>query len=124
MLVKRAKVQSKLATSKISMTNVLKLAARFEKMLRERQLSEDAKEKNEEELLSELVNKYNSYKANSALKRWQISADQYQAIWAIIIGMDETSRSLLRAHLDHNKWEESGSFAAFSVLGEHVCFSG
>jgi len=60
MLVKRAKVQSKLATSKISMAKVLKLAARFEKMLRERQLSEDAKEKNEEELLSELVNKYNS----------------------------------------------------------------
>ena len=99
------------------MTKVLKLAARFEKMLRERQLSEDAKDKNEEELLAELVNKYNSYKANSALKRWQISADQYQAIWAVIIGMDETSRSLLRAHLDHNKWEESGPS---SVLGDHV----
>lgn len=59
-------------------------------------------------MLVEMIEKYNGYKANSALKKWQINPDQRQAIWAIIIGMDETSRSLLKAHLDHNKWEESG----------------
>lgn len=76
--------------------------------MRERQCLEGSKEKSEEDLLVEMIEKYNGYKANSALKKWQINPDQRQAIWAIIIGMDETSRSLLKAHLDHNKWEESG----------------
>ena len=30
----------------------------------------------------------------------------------IILGMTPLSRSLIRAHLDHNKWEESGSLLA------------
>lgn len=77
--------------------------------MRERQLSESSKDKNEEELLSELISKYNGFRANSALRKWQISSDGHAAVWSIIIGMDETSRSLLRSHLDHNKWEESGA---------------
>ena len=84
------------------------MAARFEKLLKERQQTESSRDKNDSELLQEIVVRYNSYKANAAIKKWQISNDQSQAIWCIIIGLDETSRGLLRAHLDHNKWEESG----------------
>lgn len=69
---------------------------------------ESARELNEGEILQELVQKYNGFKANSAIRRWQISPDQQSAIWCIIIGLDEASRNLLRNHLDHNKWEESG----------------
>ena len=95
---------------------VLKLAARFERLIKERQLCESAKEKNEEELLSYLICKYNSFRANSALRKWQITSDGHQAVWCIIIGMTETSRSLLRSHLDHNKWEESGASASFDHM--------
>ncbi|CAK8992499.1 Uncharacterized protein SCF082_LOCUS3131, partial [Durusdinium trenchii] len=99
---------------------VLKLAARFERLIKERQLCESAKEKNEEELLSDLICKYNSFRANSALRKWQITSDGHQAVWCIIIGMTETSRSLLRSHLDHNKWEESGYSESILRLKRHM----
>ncbi|CAK9084683.1 unnamed protein product, partial [Durusdinium trenchii] len=99
---------------------VLKLAARFEGLIKERQLCESAKEKNEEELLSDLICKYNSFRANSALRKWQITSDGHQAVWCIIIGMTETSRSLLRSHLDHNKWEESGYSETILRLKRHM----
>lgn len=95
----------------------MKLASRFERLLKERRECSTSHGKNDDELLSELVSKYNSYKANAALKKWQISSDTQVAIWAIILGMDEVSRSLLRSHLDHNKWEESGALTRFFCLG-------
>ncbi|CAK9049981.1 unnamed protein product [Durusdinium trenchii] len=82
----------------------------------ERQQTESGREQNESELLNELVSAYNSYRANAAIKRWQISGDQQAAIWCIIIGLDDTSRCLLRSHLDHNKWEESGIIADIGAL--------
>lgn len=97
-------------------TKVLKLASRFEMLLKERQQTESGREQNESELLNELVSAYNSYRANAAIKRWQISGDQQAAIWCIIIGLDDTSRCLLRSHLDHNKWEESGIIADIGAL--------
>lgn len=105
------------------MLQVLKLAARFERLIKQRMLAESAREMCESDVLAELVSKYNEYKANSALKKWQISSDQSAAIWCIIIGLDDISRGLLRSHLDHNKWEESGPFAkicAKDILCKHV----
>lgn len=87
---------------------VMKCSLRFEKLMAERRCSEDAKSMTDEELLAELVAKYNSYKANSALTKWQISPDQHSAMLAVICGMTGESRQLVRAHLDFNKWEESG----------------
>lgn len=95
---------------------VLKLAARFERLIKERMMTETTMD--ESACLSDLISKYNSYRANSAIRKWQISQDQSSAIWSIIIGLDEVSRSLLRSHLDHNKWEESGSLSRFQQ--QHV----
>ncbi|CAK9053859.1 Uncharacterized protein SCF082_LOCUS29314 [Durusdinium trenchii] len=110
----------KMHEKKMELASVLKLAARFERLIKERQLCESAKEKNEEELLSDLICKYNSFRANSALRKWQITSDGHQAVWCIIIGMTETSRSLLRSHLDHNKWEESGYSKTILRLKRHM----
>ena len=93
-----------------SWVKVLKLATRFERLLKERMQDESSKDQDESAVLESLVARYNDFRANAAIKKWQISSDQHQAIWCIIIGLDETSRSLLRSHLDHNKWEESGWF--------------
>lgn len=104
-----------------SQNQVLKLASRFEALLKEQQAHESSRSQNESELLAEIIGRYNAFKANSAIKKWQISADQSAAIWCIIIGLDETSRSLLRSHLDHNKWEESGSFAFIGFFCVLIC---
>lgn len=91
--------------------DILKTALRFEQLLVERRRT--SSDMNDSEILAELVTKYNQYRANAAIKKWQVSADGHQAIWAIIIGLDEISRSLIKQHLDHNKWEESGVFSQF-----------
>eukprot|EP00435_Cladocopium_sp_Y103_P054918 s717_g18.t1 len=98
----------------LNVQDVLKMATRFEMMLKERMKSEAARDQNESEMLQTTVSRYNSYQANAAIKKWQISQDQFQAMWCIIVGLDEISRSLLRSHLGHNKWGESGSCACFS----------
>lgn len=95
---------------------VLKLAARFERLIKQRMLCENAREMSEADVLAELIDKYNGFKSNAALKKWQISGDQSAAIWCIIIGLDDISSGLLRSHLDHNKWEESGSFAKIRCM--------
>ena len=93
--------------------DILKTALRFEKLLAERK--QYVSDQNDSEILADLVQKYNNFKANSAIKKWQVSAEGHQAIWAIIIGLDATSRTLIRQHLDHNKWEESGPMALTSM---------
>ena len=98
---------------------VLKLSMRFEKLLAERRGLESSKDLNDSEILGELIQRYNSFRANTAIRKWQISADGQAAIFAVIVGLCEPSRQLLRAHLDHNKWEESGfllSFAGFGII--------
>lgn len=86
--------------------DILKCSLRFEKLLLERK--QTCSDMNDTEILADLVAKYNTFKANSAVKRWQISADAHQAIHGIIVGMSDEARALIRAHLDYNKWEESG----------------
>ncbi|CAK9111498.1 Uncharacterized protein SCF082_LOCUS51755 [Durusdinium trenchii] len=98
--------------------DVLKLAARFERLIKERMMTETTMD--ESACLSDLISKYNSYRANSAIRKWQISQDQSSAIWSIIIGLDEVSRSLLRSHLDHNKWEESGYNESILRVKRHM----
>lgn len=89
--------------------DLLKTALRFETLLNERRKT--CSDKNDSELLDELITKYNGFKANAAIKKWQVSPDAKAAIEGIIVGMTEESRGLLRAHLDFNKWEESGFLA-------------
>ena len=93
------------------------MATRFETMLNERKRAEACRDLNDSELLTDLITRYNGYRANAAIRKWQINQDQAQAIWAIIVGLDEISRSFLRSHLDHNKWEESGSLVMFGNFG-------
>ncbi|CAK8995946.1 unnamed protein product, partial [Durusdinium trenchii] len=85
----------------------MKLAARFEQMMRDRRHDESTKDLNDEELLSMLIQRYNSYKANSALRKWQLNADAQAAIFGVIRGMCPEARALVRAHLDFNKYTES-----------------
>ncbi|CAK9079982.1 Uncharacterized protein SCF082_LOCUS38149 [Durusdinium trenchii] len=92
----------------VNFSEVMKLAARFEQMISERRRLEEYKDVNDEELLSSLISRYNSYKANAALKRWQVNGDQQSAILGIITGMCSEARALVRQHLDFNKYEESG----------------
>lgn len=87
---------------------VMKLSLRFEKMIAARKLEETSKTMSDGDILSELFARYNSYKANSALRRWQITTDQQSAIIGVILGMTHESRMLIRAHLDFNKYDESG----------------
>lgn len=96
---------------------VLKLSMRFEKLLAERRGLESSKDLNDSEILGELIQRYNSFRANNAIRKWQISADGQAAIFAVIVGLCEPSRQLLRAHLDHNKWEESGFLLSFAGIG-------
>lgn len=89
---------------------VMKLAARFELLIQQRRQCAECKDQSDEEILSMLIQRYNSFKANAALKLWQLNGDAQSAIFGIISGMSTEARSLVRQHLDFNKYEESGFF--------------
>lgn len=99
---------------------VLKVSLRFEKLLQQRKASEDGKTMNDSEILADIVKKYNDFKANAGIRKWQISPDQHLAIWGVICGLTSDSRDLLRSHLDFNKWEESGPSAAFVSASYYI----
>lgn len=82
---------------------VLKCAQRFEVLIAERKTQESYRDMNDAEILQELVTRYNSYRANSAIRRWQLSPDMHQAMIGFILGMTSDLRAEIRAHLDHNK---------------------
>ena len=86
--------------------DILKCSLRFEQLLNERKAI--SRDQNDTEILADLIAKYNGFKANAAIKKWQISPDAHLAIHGIIVGMTSESRALIRSHLDYNKWEESG----------------
>ena len=79
---------------------------------------EECKEMKDEEILQMIIQRYNNYKANSALKKWQISPDQQSAISGIIWGMCPTARLLVKQHLDFNKYDESGYWDSWVYLFE------
>lgn len=90
----------------------MKVSMRFELLMQQRRLQPDSAELNDNELLGQLISKFNSHKATSALKKWQITGDQHQAMLGIICGLSAAARSLIRSHLDWNKYEQSGSLAS------------
>ena len=94
----------------------MKCSLRFEKLLAERRALAAYKDMNDVEILQGLLEKYNGFKANAALKRWQISQDQFSAMLGVIVGMTREARALIRSHLDWNKWEESGFLADFALF--------
>lgn len=89
----------------------MKLSLRFEILLKEQRCLPENDGLNDGELLKQIVDRYNSYRANTAIKRWQLSGDQLQAISNIVTGMCQDARDLIRVHLDFEKWEESGYLA-------------
>ncbi|CAK9075622.1 unnamed protein product, partial [Durusdinium trenchii] len=93
--------------------DIMKCALRFEKLILERRLTESCRDSNDQELLQSIVNRYNGYKATAALRRWQIGPDMMSAMLAVICGMTSESRDLVRMHLDHNKFDESGKCLSF-----------
>ena len=97
---------------------VMKMASRFEDLIKERRQLEECKEMKDEEILQMIIQRYNNYKANSALKKWQISPDQQSAISGIIWGMCPTARLLVKQHLDFNKYDESGYWDSWVYLFE------
>lgn len=88
------------------------MSLRFEKLMAEHRFNETAADLTDSDLLAQLVDRYNNFRSNVAIKKWQISDDMRRSIEGIILGMTPLSRSLIRAHLDHNKWEESGTLLA------------
>lgn len=98
----------------------MKCALRFEKLILERRRTESCKDQNDQELLQDIVSRYNGYKATAALKRWQIGPDMMSAILAVICGMCAEARQLVRFHLDFNKFDESGCLDV--VVGLPFCF--
>lgn len=101
-------------------TEIMKCALRFEKLILERRRTESCKDQNDQELLQDIVSRYNGYKATAALKRWQIGPDMMSAILAVICGMCAEARQLVRLHLDFNKFDESGCLNV--VVGLPFCF--
>ncbi|CAK9090490.1 unnamed protein product [Durusdinium trenchii] len=55
--------------------DVMKLAARFELLIQQRRQRAECKDQSDEEILSMLIQRYNSFKANAALKRWDYNQD-------------------------------------------------
>ena len=94
------------------LAKLMKVSMRFELLMQQRRLQPDSAELNDNELLGQLISKFNSHKATSALKKWQITGDQHQAMLGIICGLSAAARSLIRSHLDWNKYEQSGSLAS------------
>eukprot|EP00438_Fugacium_kawagutii_P036217 Skav223158 [mRNA] locus=scaffold2973:257878:262548:- [translate_table: standard] len=85
--------------------DLLKTALRFEKLVAERRATSTGL--NDSEILSELILKFNGFQANAAIKKWQVGTEARLALEGIICGMTPEARSLIQAHLDFNKWEES-----------------
>ena len=88
---------------------IMKLSQRFELLMHERRSKAGSENISDQDLLSENIERFNDFKSNAALKRWQITPDQTAAIQGIVLGMTEDSRNLVRSHLDFEKYEESGS---------------
>lgn len=93
-------------------SKIMKVSQRFEILMQQRRLQPDAASMTDGDLLQSIVSKFNNFKANAALKKWQVTPDQHSAILGIVCGMTQESRQLVRAHLDHNKWEQSGFLAS------------
>ncbi|CAK9089330.1 unnamed protein product, partial [Durusdinium trenchii] len=89
----------------------MKLSQRFELLMHERRSKAGSENISDQDLLSEIIERFNDFKSNAALKRWQITPDQTAAIQGIVLGMTEDSRNLVRSHLDFEKYEESGRAA-------------
>ena len=91
---------------------MLKVASRFEVLVNQRKTMEEYKDMNEMEILQSISGRYNQYKANSALRKWQLSPDFVNAIAGIIFGVCQEARVQVQNHLNHNKWAESGNMSA------------
>ncbi|CAK9039774.1 unnamed protein product [Durusdinium trenchii] len=91
----------------IQPTQALQMSLRFEKLMVEERFKVSLEEKTDVELLGMLIDRYNTYKSNLAIRKWQISDDMRRSIEGIVIGMTPTTKRLIRSHLDFNKWEES-----------------
>ena len=104
-------------------SKIMKVSQRFEQLMQQRRQQPDGITLTDQDLLQEIVSRYNSYKANAALKRWQVTPDQVQAILGIVVGMSAESRELVRSHLDWNKWEQSGYLDSFKHFDSQICYA-
>ncbi|CAK9084942.1 Uncharacterized protein SCF082_LOCUS40266 [Durusdinium trenchii] len=70
----------------------MKVSQRFEILMQQRRLQPDAASMTDGDLLQSIVSKFNNFKANAALKKWQVTPDQHSAILGIVCGMTQESR--------------------------------
>ena len=73
----------------------MKVSQRFEILMQQRRLQPDAASMTDGDLLQSIVSKFNNFKANAALKKWQVTPDQHSAILGIVCGMTQESRQLV-----------------------------
>lgn len=64
------------------------MSLRFEKLMAEHRFNETAADLTDSDLLAQLVDRYNNFRSNVAIKKWQISDDMRRSIEGIILGMN------------------------------------
>lgn len=99
------------------------MSLRFEKPMAEHRLKEAVTEITDVELLGKIIDKYNAFKSNAAIRKWQINDDMKRSIEGVIIGMCPEARQFVRNHLDYNKWEESGSGFKHRHFAQKICLT-
>lgn len=60
-------------------------------------------------LETRLFEEYNSQRSAAAIRKWQLSEEYKISIRNLIFGVCDRVRGLMRAHLNFNKWEQSGT---------------
>ena len=94
----------------------MKMAMRFEALLHEKKAAGGMSDKSDRDIIQEVIGRYNDHRANAAIKRWQLNGDTTMGVMCVVCGMTPESREILRSHLNHNKWEESGVSNLFHVV--------
>ena len=103
-------------------SEALQMSLRFEMLMSEYRRTSTNSDLSDVDLLHSLMDRYNNYKSNTAIRKWQLSDDMKRSIEGIVIGMTPDSRALVRMHLDFNKWEESGPLFMSNTFFGLLCW--
>ncbi|CAK9077334.1 unnamed protein product [Durusdinium trenchii] len=102
--------------------DILKTAMRFERLIEERKAT--STDMSESDILAELVSKYNNFRANAAIKKWQVTPavqhlhfQKYNLWWSINVKrMKRTMRA--RHRWSEENWAKNVDHCALAVFAE------
>eukprot|EP00435_Cladocopium_sp_Y103_P037820 s127_g10.t1 len=81
----------------------LQMSMRFEKLMAEHRFNETVADMTDSDLLAQIIERYNNFKSNVAIRKWQISDDMRRSIEGIILGMTPITRSLIFITAGYNE---------------------